>query len=150
MTNCSSAGRTTCGLKRLGAIRMGLEQWRLVLELADRLIAVNGEEIAGRTMAAIAHHELKHYDQAATAGMRVLELDSKLERMPLPKRLFWNNLAVDLIAGGRTDEARAVLTRAGRHARRRLDGTAGADPFAAGGDRRGRTVLAAGRALGPR
>ena len=99
-------------LKRLGAIRMGLEQWRLVLELADRLIAVNGEEIAGRTMAAIAHHELKHYDQAATAGMRMLELDSKLERMPLPKRLFWNNLAVDLIAGGRTDEARAVLTRA--------------------------------------
>ena len=35
-------------LKRLAAVRMGLKQWRQVLELADRLIAMPAEEVAGR------------------------------------------------------------------------------------------------------
>jgi tetratricopeptide (TPR) repeat protein len=99
-------------LKRLAAVRMGMEQWREVLKLADRLIAIPPEEVAGQTMAGIAHHELKHYEQAVAAGLRVLELDNNLERMPLPRKLFWNNLALDLMAGGRTDEARGYLTRA--------------------------------------
>ena len=97
-------------LKRLAAVRMGMEQWRDVLKIADRLIANSGEEVAGQTMAAIAHHELKHYDQAVTSALRVIELDHDLKRMPLPRQLFWNNLALDLIAGGRTDEARSYLT----------------------------------------
>jgi uncharacterized protein HemY len=63
-------------------------------------------------MAAIAHHELKHYDQAIMSALRVLELDHELKRMPLPRTLFWNNLAIDLIAVGRTDEARRYLTDA--------------------------------------
>jgi Flp pilus assembly protein TadD len=99
-------------LKRLAAVRMGLGQWRDVLKLADRLIAIPKEEIAGQTMAGIAHHELKHYNQAVISCLRVLELDPDLERMPLPRTLFWNNLCLDLIAGGQTDEARGYLTRA--------------------------------------
>jgi tetratricopeptide (TPR) repeat protein len=99
-------------LKRLAAVRMGLGQWRDVLKLADRLIAIPTEEVAGRTMAGIAHHELKHYDQAVTSALRVLELDHDLKRMPLPRTLFWKNLAIDLIAVGRTDEARRYLTDA--------------------------------------
>jgi tetratricopeptide (TPR) repeat protein len=99
-------------LKRLAAVRMGLGEWRDVLKLADRLIAIPKEEIAGRTMAGIAHHELKHYNQAVVSCLRVLELDPDLERMPLPRTLFWNNLCLDLIAGGQTDEARGYLTRA--------------------------------------
>jgi tetratricopeptide (TPR) repeat protein len=94
-------------LKRLAAVRMGMEQWRDVLKIAN-----SGEGVAGNTMAAIAHHELRHYDQAITSALRVLELDHDLERMPLPQRLFWNNLAIDLIAVGRTDEARKYLTGA--------------------------------------
>jgi tetratricopeptide (TPR) repeat protein len=99
-------------LKRLAAIRMGQERWREVLKVAERLIAIPDEEVAGQTMAGIAYHQLKHFEQAATACLRVLELDANLERMPLPKPLFWNNLALDLIAGGRTEEARGLLTRA--------------------------------------
>jgi tetratricopeptide (TPR) repeat protein len=102
-------------LKRLAAIRMGLKQWRDVLKIADRLIANSDERVAGNTMAAIAHHELKHYDQAITSALRVLELDHDLKRMPLPRTLFWNNLAIDLIAVGRTDEARRYLTDALAH-----------------------------------
>jgi tetratricopeptide (TPR) repeat protein len=102
-------------LKRLAAIRMGLKQWRDVLKIADRLIANSDERVAGNTMAAIAHHELKHYDQAITSALRVLELDHELKRMPLPRTLFWNNLAIDLIAVGRTDEARRYLTDALAH-----------------------------------
>jgi tetratricopeptide (TPR) repeat protein len=99
-------------LKRLAALRIGMDQWRDVLELADRLIVIPAEEVAGRTMAAIAHHALKHYDQAVTSCLLVLEIDHDLVRMPLPRTLFWNNLALDLIAVGRTDEARLYLRRA--------------------------------------
>ena len=99
-------------LKRIAAVRMGLQQWRDTLDLADRLIAIPGEEVAGQTMAGIAHHELKHYDQAVISWLRVLEIDDELKRMPLPRALFWNNLSLDLIAGGRTEEARRYLTKA--------------------------------------
>ena len=96
-------------LKRLAAVRMGMKQWRPVLELADRLDRLPDERAAGRTLAAIAHHELKHYEMAVEAARCVLELDPKLERMPLPKPLFWKNFALDLMAQGRDAEARGYL-----------------------------------------
>jgi tetratricopeptide (TPR) repeat protein len=99
-------------LKRLAAVRMGMKQWRAVLELADRLIRVPTEEVAGGTLAAIAHHELKHYEMSVTAARRVLELDPALTRMPLPRTLFWNNLALDLMAQGRDEQARGYLEQA--------------------------------------
>ena len=91
-------------LKRLSAAYMSLKQWKRVLDVADRLIAVQGGEVSGQTLAGIAHHELKHYDQAVAAGDRVLALDPELKEMPLPHGLFWNNLALDLMAVGRTSE----------------------------------------------
>jgi tetratricopeptide (TPR) repeat protein len=99
-------------LKRSAAVRMGMKQWPEVLELSARLVAVLGEEVAGRTLEGIAYHELKHYPQAISASSRVLELDPDLKTMLLPRTLFWNNLALDLMALGRTEEARAFLTRA--------------------------------------
>jgi tetratricopeptide (TPR) repeat protein len=99
-------------LKRSAAVRMGMKQWRKVLELAARLVAIAGEEVAGRTLEGIAHHELKQYAQAVSASSRVLDLDPELKTMLLPRTLFWNNLALDLMALGRTDEARANLLRA--------------------------------------
>ena len=105
-------------LKRLAAVRMGLKQWNEVLDLADRLIAMPAEEVAGKTLAAIAHHELKHYGQSVDAARRVIELDPGLKRMPLPRTLFWNNLAMDLMALGRTEEARDISS--GRWPTRRM------------------------------
>jgi tetratricopeptide (TPR) repeat protein len=99
-------------LKRSAAVRMGMKRWPEVLKLSARLAATPGEEVAGRTLEGIAHHELKHYPQAVIAATRVLELDPDLKTMLLPRALFWNNLALDLMALGRTDEARAYLTRA--------------------------------------
>ncbi len=99
-------------LKRLAAVRMGLKRWKEVLDLADRLIAMPAEEVAGKTLAAIAHHELKHHGQSVDAARRVIELDPGLDRMPLPRTLFWNNLAMDLMALGQTEEARGYLERA--------------------------------------
>jgi tetratricopeptide (TPR) repeat protein len=99
-------------LKRLAAVWMGMKHWRDVLRLADHMIAIPAEEVSGQTMAAIAHHELKHYDQAITSCLRVLEIDHRLERMPLPRTLFWNNFSLDLIASGRTEEARRYLRQA--------------------------------------
>jgi tetratricopeptide (TPR) repeat protein len=87
-------------LKRLAAVYMSAKLWRLVVPLADRLITVPGGEVAGQTLAAIAHHELKHYAQAASASERVLAVDPDLKAMPLPPTLFWNNLALDLVAMG--------------------------------------------------
>ncbi len=101
-------------LKRLAALRMGLKQWRETLKVADRLAAIPDGNVAALTMTAIAQHELKHYDQAAAAALRVLDIDPGLAQMPLPRSLFWNNLAVDLIAGGRAAEARSYLGRAWR------------------------------------
>ncbi len=91
---------------------MGRKEWRATLELADRLIAIPSEEVAGQTLAAIAHHESKHYEQAVDAGRRILALDPELKRMPLPRTLFWTNLALDLMAMGRAEEARAYLESA--------------------------------------
>jgi tetratricopeptide (TPR) repeat protein len=99
-------------LKRLAAIHMGVKQWRSVLDVAERLAATGAEEVSARTMMGIAQHELKHYQQAVSADFRVLELDPKLSAMPLPRSLFWTNLAMDLMALGRDDEAREYLTRA--------------------------------------
>jgi tetratricopeptide (TPR) repeat protein len=99
-------------LKRSAAVKMGLKRWPEVLQLAARLTALSGEEVSGRTLEAIAHHELKHYTQAVSASNRVLELDPNLATMILPRTLFWNNLALDLMAVGGTEEARAHLLRA--------------------------------------
>jgi tetratricopeptide (TPR) repeat protein len=99
-------------LKQLAAVRMGRKEWRATLELADRLRAIPSEQVAALTLSAIAHHEMKHYALAVEAGRKVIEVDPELKGMPLPRTLFWNNLALDLLALGRPDDARAYLERA--------------------------------------
>ncbi len=98
-------------LRKLAAIRMARKDWRAVLTLADRLRDLPSERVAGATLAAIAHHEQKHNDRAAEAAREVLRLDPDLKRLPLPRSLFWNNLALDLMAIGRAEEARQGLER---------------------------------------
>ena len=99
-------------LKRSAAVLMGWKKYKTIPELGNRLLAIPGEEIAGRTLLGIGHHELKHYPQASEAFIRVLQLDPDLKTMPLPRTLFWNHLANDLMAQGRNPEARDFLRRA--------------------------------------
>ncbi len=104
-------------LKRLAAVQMAQKQWKSVIALADRLVAAPGGDVDGQTLAAYGHHELRQYGLAVDAARRVLEIDPSLGRMPLPPGLFWNSLALDLIALGRTSEAETYLVQALRDLR---------------------------------
>src|SRR5262249_59831369 len=77
-----------------------------------RLSAIPPEQVAGLTVASIGHHEMKHYAEAVEASREVIALDPELKAMPLPRTLFWNNLALALIAMGRPEDARTYLERA--------------------------------------
>ena len=99
-------------MKRLAFLRLGLKQWREVLKLTDQLVTIPSEEIAALTMAGIAYHETNEFERASISAKRVLELDPELKRLPLPKTLFWKNLARNLLDSGRADEARIYLSRA--------------------------------------
>ena len=98
-------------LKRLTFVLSSLKEWTAVLKLTGRLTAIPSEEIYGLTVAAVAYHESKDFGRAASASLRVLELDPNLKRIPLPKTLFWKNLATDLLNTGRADDAREYLIR---------------------------------------
>ena len=96
-------------LKRLAAVLMELKEWKEALLVSERLIQIPAGEVAGRTLAGIGFHVSKHADQAVTSFERVLQLDPDLKEMPLPQPLFWNHMALELIALGRSAEARGYL-----------------------------------------
>ena len=100
------------GLKSLAALYMDRKQFAAAGELGERLLRVGGEEVSGRTLLGIAHHVLKEYEEASEQFERIVQLDPTLATMPLPRALFWDHLAIDLMAQGRVGEARAYLTRA--------------------------------------
>ena len=99
-------------LKRLAAVLMELKEWKGALLVSERLIQIPAGEVAGRTLAGIGFHVSKHAGQAVTSFERVLQLDPDLKEMPLPQPLFWNHMALELIALGRSAEARGYLERA--------------------------------------
>jgi tetratricopeptide (TPR) repeat protein len=99
-------------LKRLAAVLMELKQWKSALLLSERLLRIPSGQVAGHTLAGIGFHVSKHAAQAAESFERVLQLDPELKEMPLPHDLFWNHLALDLIALGRTNAARGYLQQA--------------------------------------
>jgi tetratricopeptide (TPR) repeat protein len=99
-------------LKRLAAVLIELKQWKPALLLSERLIRIPEGQVAGHTLAGIGFHVSKHADQAVSSFERVLELDPDLKQMPLPRPLFWDHLALDLMAIGRTADARSYLERA--------------------------------------
>jgi tetratricopeptide (TPR) repeat protein len=99
-------------LKRLAGVLMELKAWKPALLVSERLIRIPEGEVAGQTLAGIGFHVARHAAQAVSSFERILQLDPDLKEMPLPRRLFWNHLALDLIALGRTAEARGYLKRA--------------------------------------
>ena len=112
------------------------------------LIRLPEGEVAGQTLAGIGFHVSRHAAQAVTSFERVLQLDPNLTQMPLPRALFWNHLALDLLAMGRTAEGATssmrwarkktpAFSRSWRHVRERRVA------------RRGREVLAQSLSIDP-
>ena len=99
-------------LKRLAAVLMELKEWKRARLISERLIRTSAGEVAGYTLAGIGFHVSRHAEEAAASFERVLQLDPDLKAMPLPQRLFWEHLALELIALGRTADARRHLERA--------------------------------------
>lgn len=99
-------------LKRLAALLMDQQHFAAAGEIGERLVRIRGQEVPGRTLMGIAHHVLKEYEEAGREFERILKLDPSLEAMPLPLPLFWDHLAIDLMAQGRDREARLYLIRA--------------------------------------
>jgi tetratricopeptide (TPR) repeat protein len=99
-------------LKRLAAILMEQNAWNEARLISERLIRIPAGEVTGHTLAGIGFHVSKQAEQAVGSFERVLQLDPELKDMPLPQPLFWNHLALELIALGRTAEARGYLERA--------------------------------------
>jgi tetratricopeptide (TPR) repeat protein len=105
-------------LRQLSAIHQSRGEYLLAEGLAERLVNDPESEVVGQSLLGTIHHELATQrvetpGAAIVAFERVLELDPELRRTPIqPKRLFWDFLARDLIAEGRTAEARKHLERA--------------------------------------
>jgi tetratricopeptide (TPR) repeat protein len=105
-------------LRRLAAIHHARGEYVLAIELAERLARDSDNEVVGQALIGTVHHDLATQKvetpgAAIEAFERVLELDPDLRKVPIqPKRLFWDFLARDLIAEGRTAQAREHLQRA--------------------------------------
>jgi tetratricopeptide (TPR) repeat protein len=99
-------------LRRLAAVQLTQSNENEVLKLADRLIKIPEGAAIGYTLRGVVHHNQKDHEDAVIALERVLVLDSELRLMPLPRRLFWSHLVVELIAVGRPADARRYLVQA--------------------------------------
>ena len=99
-------------MRRLAGVLLALNKGEELLELAQRLDQSPSGAVIGATVRGVVHHNDKIPQQAVAAFERVLELDPELQEMPLPRNLFWSQLADDLISSGRIDDARHYLARA--------------------------------------
>ncbi|MFO0888344.1 MAG: tetratricopeptide repeat protein [Isosphaeraceae bacterium] len=99
-------------IKRMAAVLISQNRYSAISSLGERLMALPGEEVAGRTLSGIGHHVARRYAQAEEDFERVLAIDPGLKSMPLPATLFWNHLAIDLLAQGKGDEAKDYLLHA--------------------------------------
>ena len=99
-------------MRRLAAVLLALNKGEELLTLADRLEQISSGAVIGSTLRGVVYHNDKIPQQAVAAFERVLELDPELREMPLPRNLFWTQLADDLVSSGRIDDARRYLTKA--------------------------------------
>jgi tetratricopeptide (TPR) repeat protein len=97
-------------LRRLAAVQLSENNVPQLNGLADRLIQSPRGAAIGYTLRGVVAHNDFNYEGAVAAFERVLELDPELRVMPLPKPLFWSQLADDLIKLGRFGAAVEHLT----------------------------------------
>jgi tetratricopeptide (TPR) repeat protein len=98
-------------LRRLAAVQLSENNIPELEKLADRLIQSPGGAAIGYTLQGVLAHNDRNYERAVASFERVLEVDPDLELMPLPRQLFWNHLAENLIASGRVEDASQYLTQ---------------------------------------
>jgi tetratricopeptide (TPR) repeat protein len=98
-------------LRRLAAVELARKNKDELLKLAERLSQIHGGTVIGHTLRGVVYHNDDNPQQAVAAFEHVIDLDPELREMPLSRRLFWSHLADDLIACGRTDDAKAELIK---------------------------------------
>jgi tetratricopeptide (TPR) repeat protein len=96
-------------LRRLAAVELTLNDNDALMDLSERLIRIPEGAAYGFTLLGVVQHNNDNARAAVEAFERVLELDPELKSMPLPRRLFWSHLCNDLVAVGRTSDARRYL-----------------------------------------
>jgi tetratricopeptide (TPR) repeat protein len=99
-------------LRRLAAVLLSQFKIDELLNLADRLSRIPTGAVIGAVMRAVVHHNDKNPQAAVAAFEQVLALDPNLQDSPLPRHLFWQHFADDLVASGRIPDAKAYLTKA--------------------------------------
>jgi tetratricopeptide (TPR) repeat protein len=100
-------------LSRMAAVLISESRWPETLDAAKRLIQIPTATVIGHTLAGVVYHNTFNSDLAVIEYDRVLELDPDLKRMPLkPRSMFWIQYGHELLAAGRSGDARRCLERA--------------------------------------
>jgi tetratricopeptide (TPR) repeat protein len=107
-----SPENVTAMSKLAGVLLVDRDQTGQLLELADRLDQVAGGAVIGARLRGVVYHNDSNPQQAVAAFERVLQLDPELREVPGPHTLFWTELADDLIAVGRIEDASRYLAMA--------------------------------------
>ena len=92
-------------MRRLAAVLLAQNDTPQLLELADRLSRVPGGEVVGAMLRGTVYHNESNPQMAVASFERVLELDPGLREMPASRKLFWDQLAKDLVECGRIEDA---------------------------------------------
>lgn len=99
-------------LRRLAAVLLSHGDAPRLLEVADRLARTPSGEVYGAMLRGTVYHNMSNPQRAVAAFERVLELDPELREMPSSRKLFWDQLASDLVDCGRIEEASKRLEQA--------------------------------------
>ncbi len=99
-------------MRRLAAVLLAQNDAPRLLELADRLSRVPDGEVVGAMLRGTVYHNESNPQMAVASFERVLELDPDLREMPASRKLFWDQLAKDLVECGRIDDACRRLEQA--------------------------------------
>ncbi len=103
------APENVTAMRRLAAVLLSQNDKEQLLELADRLDHVTGGEVIGAMLRGTVYHNDRNPQMAVVSFERVLQLDPDLREMPASRKLLWNQLAEDLVACGRIEDAGRTL-----------------------------------------
>jgi tetratricopeptide (TPR) repeat protein len=112
---CRLAPDNVTAMRRLAAVLLSQNDKDQLLELADQLTRVPAGQVIGLMLRGTVYHNDQNPQMAVVAFEEVLRLDPELRVMPASRKLFWNQLAHDLIECGRMEDA-------GRRLEQALDG----------------------------
>lgn len=100
-------------LRRLAALEISRDNVPEASRLADRLIEIDEGRVIGLSLKGVIAYNGGTFETTASSLSQVLQLDPKLEQMPLnPRQMFWGYLANSLLNLGQASEARRHLERA--------------------------------------